>query len=167
MVNIIDETVEHVREQVGSDHVICGLSGGVDSSVVAALLHRAIGDQLTCVFVDHGMLRLDEAEQVVRTFRDQFHIDLVHVQAEERYLSLLAGVTDPEQKRRIIGTENHLRDAGPIAQMQEDELTMVASGIHPAHHLHVLAHMRQTQAPAVGSVSPHHRFCGGFSWHSH
>ena len=105
MVNIIDETVERVREQVGGDRVICGLSGGVDSSVVAALLHRAIGDQLTCVFVDHGMLRLNEAEQVVRTFRDQFHIDLVHVRAEERYLSLLAGVTDPEIKRRIIGEE--------------------------------------------------------------
>ena len=105
MVNIIDETVARVREQVGSDRVICGLSGGVDSSVVAALLHRAIGDQLTCVFVDHGMLRLNEAEQVVRTFRDQFHIDLVHVRAEERYLDLLAGVTDPEQKRRIIGEE--------------------------------------------------------------
>ena len=105
MVNIIDETVAIVREQVGSDRVICGLSGGVDSSVVAALLHRAIGDQLTCVFVDHGLLRLNEAEQVVRTFRDQFHIDLVYVEAEERYLSLLAGVTDPEQKRRIIGEE--------------------------------------------------------------
>jgi GMP synthase (glutamine-hydrolysing) len=105
MVNIIDETVTRVREQVGDGRVICGLSGGVDSSVVAALLHRAIGDQLTCVFVDHGMLRLNEAEQVVRTFRDQFHIDLVHVEAEERYLNLLAGVTDPEQKRRIIGEE--------------------------------------------------------------
>jgi len=105
MVNIIEETVAHVREQVGTDRVICGLSGGVDSSVVAALLHRAIGDQLTCVFVDHGMMRLNEAEQVVRTFRDQFHIDLVHVDAEERYLSLLAGVTDPEQKRHIIGEE--------------------------------------------------------------
>lgn len=105
MLNIIDETVERVREQVGDGRVICALSGGVDSSVVAALLHRAIGDQLTCVFVDHGLLRLDEAEQVVRTFRDQFHIDLVHVEAEERFLSLLAGVTDPEQKRRIIGEE--------------------------------------------------------------
>lgn len=105
MVNIIDETVELVREQVGGARVICALSGGVDSSVVAALLHRAIGDQLTCVFVDHGLLRLNEAEQVVRTFRDQFHIDLVHVQAEERYLALLAGVTDPEEKRRIIGEE--------------------------------------------------------------
>lgn len=105
MVNIIDETVERVREQVGDARVICALSGGVDSSVVAALLHRAIGDQLTCVFVDHGLLRLDEAAQVVRTFRDQFHIDLIHVEAQDRYLSLLAGVTDPEQKRRIIGEE--------------------------------------------------------------
>ncbi|MDI6901307.1 MAG: glutamine-hydrolyzing GMP synthase [Anaerosomatales bacterium] len=105
MVNIIEDTVERVREQVGEDRVICALSGGVDSSVVAALLHRAIGDQLTCVFVDHGLLRLDEAEEVVRVFRDQFHVDLVHVQAEERYLSLLAGVTDPELKRRIIGEE--------------------------------------------------------------
>ena len=105
MVNIIDETVERVREQVGSDRVICALSGGVDSSVVAALLHRAIGDQLACVFVDHGLLRLEEAVDVVRVFRDQYHIDLIHVQAEERYLSLLAGVSDPEKKRHIIGEE--------------------------------------------------------------
>ena len=105
MVNIIDETVEQVREMVGSDRVICGLSGGVDSSVVAAILHRAIGDQLTCVFVDHGLLRLNEAEEVVRVFRDQFHVDLVHVEAEGRYLTKLAGVTDPEEKRRIIGEE--------------------------------------------------------------
>ncbi len=105
MLNIIEETVERVREQVGDARVICGLSGGVDSSVVAALLHRAIGDQLTCVFVDHGMLRLDEAEQVVHTFRDTFHVNLVHVDAEERYLALLAGVDDPEAKRRIIGEE--------------------------------------------------------------
>ncbi len=105
MVNIIDETVARVREQVGGDRVICGLSGGVDSSVVAALLHRAIGDQLTCVFVDHGMMRLDEAEQVVHVFRDQFDIDLIHVDAEDRYLDLLAGVTDPERKRHIIGEE--------------------------------------------------------------
>ena len=105
MVNIIDDAVETIQAQVGDAKVICGLSGGVDSSVVAALLHRAIGDQLTCVFVDHGMLRLDEGEDVVRVFRDQFKVDLVHVDAEERYLDLLAGVTDPELKRRIIGEE--------------------------------------------------------------
>jgi GMP synthase (glutamine-hydrolysing) len=105
MVNIIDDAVETIQAQVGDAKVICGLSGGVDSSVVAALLHRAIGDQLTCVFVDHGMLRLDEGEEVVRVFRDQFKVDLVHVDAEDRYLDLLAGVTDPELKRRIIGEE--------------------------------------------------------------
>jgi GMP synthase (glutamine-hydrolysing) len=105
MVNIIDDAVETIQAQVGDAKVICGLSGGVDSSVVAALLHRAIGDQLTCVFVDHGMLRLDEGEDVVRVFRDQFKVDLVHVDAEDRYLDLLAGVTDPELKRRIIGEE--------------------------------------------------------------
>jgi len=105
MLNIIEETVEAVRAQVGTDRVICGLSGGVDSSVVAALLHRAIGDQLTCIFVDHGMLRLDEAEQVVHAFADNFHVNLIHVDAEERYLTLLDGVSEPEQKRRIIGEE--------------------------------------------------------------
>lgn len=105
MFNIIEDTIERVRAQVGDARVICGLSGGVDSSVVAALLHRAIGDQLTCVFVDHGMLRKDEGEDVVRVFRDQFHVDLVHVQAQSRYLDLLTGVTDPELKRRIIGEE--------------------------------------------------------------
>lgn len=105
MVNIIDETVARVREQVGTDRVLCALSGGVDSAVVAALLHRAIGDQLTCVFVDHGMLRLGEGASVVRVFRDQFKIDLVHVQAQDRYLALLDGVTDPERKRRLIGEE--------------------------------------------------------------
>jgi GMP synthase (glutamine-hydrolysing) len=105
MANIIDETVADVRARVGDAKVICGLSGGVDSSVVAALLHRAIGDQLTCVFVDTGMLRLDEGEEVVRVFRDQFHVALVHVDAEDRYLDLLAGVTDPEEKRHIIGAE--------------------------------------------------------------
>jgi GMP synthase (glutamine-hydrolysing) len=105
MVNIIDDAVESIRAQVGDARVICGLSGGVDSSVVAALLHRAIGDQLTCVFVDHGMLRLNEAEQVVHAFRDGMDVELIHVDAENRYLDLLAGVTDPERKRHIIGEE--------------------------------------------------------------
>jgi len=105
MVNIIDDAVATIRERVGDAKVICGLSGGVDSSVVAALLHRAIGERLTCVFVDHGMMRLNEAEQVVHTFRDTFRVNLVDVDATDRYLGLLAGVTDPEVKRRIIGEE--------------------------------------------------------------
>lgn len=103
MVNIIDDAVAKIREQVGDAKVICGLSGGVDSSVTAALLYRAVGDQLTCVFIDHGMMRLDEADDVVHVFRDQFHVPLVHVDAAERYLGLLSGVTEPEKKRRIIG----------------------------------------------------------------
>ena len=88
-----------------SGKVLCALSGGVDSSVAAVLVHRAIGDQLTCIFVDHGLMRKGEPEQVVRTFRDHFHIRLVHVDASDRFLSKLRGVTDPEQKRKIIGNE--------------------------------------------------------------
>ena len=105
MDNIIDEKVEAIRQQVGDSKVILALSGGVDSSVVAALVHRAIGDQLTCVFVNHGMLRKGEPEMVEEVFRKQFNVPLVHVHAEERYARLLAGVTDPEQKRRRIGTQ--------------------------------------------------------------
>jgi len=97
------QAVEAVRKQVGSGRVICGLSGGVDSSVVAALLHEAIGDQLTCVYVDHGLMRLGESEQVVQVFRDQFKINLVHKDASELFLGKLAGKTDPEEKRKIIG----------------------------------------------------------------
>ena len=105
MDNIVDEKVEAIRQQVGDSKVILALSGGVDSSVVAALVHRAIGDQLTCVFVNHGMLRKGEPEMVEEVFRKQFNVPLVHVHAEERYAKLLAGVTDPEQKRRRIGTQ--------------------------------------------------------------
>ena len=105
MEGIIDEKVEEIRAEVGSRKVILALSGGVDSSVVAALVHRAIGDQLTCVFVNHGMLRKGEPEMVEEVFRDQFNVPLVHVHAEERYAKLLSGVTDPEQKRRLIGGE--------------------------------------------------------------
>jgi GMP synthase (glutamine-hydrolysing) len=101
--NIIDESVAEIRAQVGSERVICGLSGGVDSAVAAALVHRAIGDQLTCVFVDTGLLRLGEPDQVEETFRRQFQVDLVHVKAGDRFLDALAEVTDPERKRKIIG----------------------------------------------------------------
>ena len=105
MEGIIEQKVSEIRAQVGTDRVILGLSGGVDSSVVAALVHRAIGDQLTCVFVNHGFLRKGEPELVEEVFRHQFDVPLVHVHAEDRYLQLLAGVTDPEEKRRLIGTE--------------------------------------------------------------
>ncbi len=105
MDNIIEQKVAEIREQVGDARVILGLSGGVDSSVVAALCARAIGRQLTCVFVNHGLLRKNEPEEVEKVFTKQFDVDFVHVHAEQRYAKLLAGVTDPEQKRRIIGTQ--------------------------------------------------------------
>ncbi len=100
---IIEDAVERLRVQIGDDHVILGLSGGVDSSVTAMLLHRAIGDRLTCVFVDNGLLRLNEADQVLEMFGDRFGLNIVHVAAEERFLSALAGVDEPEAKRKIIG----------------------------------------------------------------
>ena len=102
---VIQEQVERIRAQVGSERVICGLSGGVDSAVAALLVHKAVGDQLTCVFVDHGLLRENEAEQVVETFGTHFHVPLVHVDARARFLGRLAGVSDPEEKRRIVGEE--------------------------------------------------------------
>jgi GMP synthase (glutamine-hydrolysing) len=125
MGHYIDEAVEKIRAQVGDEHVILGLSGGVDSSVAAALLHRAIGAQLTCVFVDHGLLRLNEAEQVMTTFADHLGVKVIHVDASGVFLSKLAGVTDPEAKRKIIGAEfvevfqteaNKLADAQWLAQ---------------------------------------------------
>jgi GMP synthase (glutamine-hydrolysing) len=100
-----DTKIAEIREQVGSGKVICGLSGGVDSSVAAILIHEAVGDQLTCVFVDHGLLRLNEREQVERLFRDHYNIPLVVVDAEERFMAGLAGLTDPEAKRKFIGGE--------------------------------------------------------------
>jgi GMP synthase (glutamine-hydrolysing) len=103
--SVVEEQVARIREQVGGGRVICGLSGGVDSSVAALLVHRAVGDQLTCVFVDHGLMRKNEGDQVIAAFRDHFKVPLVAVDAEERFLGRLAGVTDPEEKRKIIGTE--------------------------------------------------------------
>lgn len=105
MDSIIDDSVAAIREQVSSDRVILGLSGGVDSSVVAALCAKAIGKQLVCVFVNHGLLRKNEPEEVEEVFTKQFDVDFIHVHAEDRYAALLAGVTDPEAKRRIIGEQ--------------------------------------------------------------
>jgi GMP synthase (glutamine-hydrolysing) len=103
--NFVEEAVKRIRSEVGTDEVVLGLSGGVDSSVAAALIHRAIGKQLTCVFVDHGLLRLNEAEQVMKTFAGNLGVKVVHVDAREQFLKHLEGVADPEEKRKIIGRE--------------------------------------------------------------
>ncbi len=119
MGNYIDEAVARIREQVGDDEVILGLSGGVDSSVAAALIHKAIGGRLTCVFVDHGLLRKDEARLVMEMFAGRQHIKVIAVDASERFLGELAGVTDPEAKRKIIGKEFvdvFVREAGKLKQ---------------------------------------------------
>ncbi|MDK4574627.1 glutamine-hydrolyzing GMP synthase [Kingella kingae] len=105
MPNYIEEAIVKIREQVGNEEVILGLSGGVDSSVAAALIHRAIGDQLTCVFVDHGLLRLNEGKNVMDMFARNLGVKVVHIDATEQFMGKLAGVTDPEQKRKIIGAE--------------------------------------------------------------
>lgn len=104
-VSIVEDAVEKIRAQVGKEKVVCGLSGGVDSAVAALLTHKAVGDQLTCIFVDHGLLRKDEAAQVEDTFKRHFRVPLVHVRAEDRFLTRLRGVTEPETKRKIIGEE--------------------------------------------------------------
>ena len=105
MPNYVETAVNHIRSVVGTDQVILGLSGGVDSSVAAALIHQAIGDQLTCVFVDNGLLRLNEAEQVMETFAKNLGVKVIHVDASAKFLGDLVGVTDPEAKRKIIGRE--------------------------------------------------------------
>ena len=109
---VIEEQVARIRAQVGSARVICGLSGGVDSAVAALLVHKAVGDQLTCVFVDHGFMRHNEAEQVVETFGGHFRVPLVHVQAQSRFLARLAGVTDPETEAEDRGRGVHPRLRG-------------------------------------------------------
>lgn len=105
MKGFVDRSIKEIKEQVGDGKAICGLSGGVDSSVAAVLVHEAIGDNLTCVFVDHGLLRKNEVEEVETFFREKFNINLIKVDARERFLNKLKGVTDPEQKRKIIGEE--------------------------------------------------------------
>jgi GMP synthase (glutamine-hydrolysing) len=126
--SVIAEQVEKIRSQVGAGRLVCGLSGGVDSSVAALLVHKAVGERLTCVFVDHGLMRLNEAEQVVEAF-EQFGIPLVHVDAEERFLARLAGVDDPETKRKIIG-EEFIRVFEEEAEKIEDATYLVQGTLY-------------------------------------
>jgi GMP synthase (glutamine-hydrolysing) len=119
--SIIDEQVAAIRRQVGDGRVICGLSGGVDSSVAALLVHRAVGDQLTCVFVDHGLMRKNEGEQVISAFRDHYKVPLVAVDAEERFLARLRGVSEPEAKRKAIGAE--------FIRVFEEEAAKIGDGV--------------------------------------
>lgn len=117
--NIIDDQVAHIREQVGDERVLCALSGGVDSAVAAALVTKAIGTQLTCVFVDTGLMRSNEGEQIEQTFVRQFGVELIHVKAADRFFAALAGITDPEQKRKIIG-ELFIREFEAVARDLEE-----------------------------------------------
>jgi GMP synthase (glutamine-hydrolysing) len=129
-VGIIDQSVAAIRDVVGEGTVICGLSGGVDSSVAAAMVHKAVGDQLVCVFVDHGLLREGEAEQVEETFRRAFHMNLIHIKAEDRFLDRLAGVADPEKKRKIIG-ETFIRVFEEVAADVSDARYLVQGTLYP------------------------------------
>jgi GMP synthase (glutamine-hydrolysing) len=128
--SIIEEQVQAIRDQVGDEKVICGLSGGVDSSVAAALVHQAVGDRLTCIFVDHGLLRQGEAEQVEETFRRHSKINLIHAKVADRFLDRLDGVTDPETKRKIIG-ETFIRVFEDVAAEHADARFLVQGTLYP------------------------------------
>ncbi|HZN14188.1 MAG TPA: glutamine-hydrolyzing GMP synthase [Acidimicrobiales bacterium] len=130
MSSIIEQSVDAIRAQVGDEKVICGLSGGVDSAVAAALVHKAVGDQLTCVFVDTGLMRAGEAEQVEETFRRQFQVDLVHVKAADRFLDALDDVVDPEKKRKTIGA-TFIRVFEEVAADFEDARFLVQGTLYP------------------------------------
>ena len=149
-----DEMIEAIRKQVGSERVICGVSGGVDSTVVAGLLHAAIGDQLTCIFVDTGLMRLNEGEEVVDLFRNHFNIPLVHEKAGDLFLERLAGVSDPEQKRKIIGKT--FIDVFEDAKKRAGEAAFLAQGtLYPD----VIESVSSTGAPAV-TIKSHHNVGG-------
>ncbi|GIN18178.1 GMP synthase [glutamine-hydrolyzing] [Shouchella clausii] len=128
MENFIEEEIKKIREQVGDRHVLCALSGGVDSSVVAVLIHKAIGDQLTCMFIDHGLLRKGEAESVMETFTQGFNMNVVKIDASERFLTKLKGVTDPEQKRKIIGNEFIYVFDEESAKLKDKKMDFLAQG---------------------------------------
>ncbi len=154
-----DEAIEKIRAQVGSGRVICGLSGGVDSSVVAVLIHEAIGEQLTCVFVDHGLLRLNEGRQVVDLFRGHYNIPLVHVDASDQFLTALAGVSDPETKRKTIGKlfiDVFDAEAKKIAKDGKGSAEFLAQGtLYPD----VIESVSFTGGPSV-TIKSHHNVGG-------
>ena len=129
-VSIIERAIDRIRDQVGDRRVICGLSGGVDSSVAAALVHKAVGDQLTCVFIDHGLLRSGEAAQVVETFERVFDTNLIHVSASDRFLEALGGLTDPEAKRKAIGA-TFIRVFEEVAEQLDDVTVLVQGTLYP------------------------------------
>jgi GMP synthase (glutamine-hydrolysing) len=130
MTSVIETSVEDIREQVGAERVICGLSGGVDSAVAAALVHKAVGHQLTCVFVDTGLMRHGEGDQVVETFRRHQGIELIHVRAADRFFERLAGVVDPEEKRKAIG-ELFIRVFEDASQGVQDARFLVQGTLYP------------------------------------
>src|SRR5690242_15626275 len=154
-----DEAIEKIRRQVGKGRVICGLSGGVDSAVAAVLIHEAIGEQLTCVFVDHGLLRLGEGERVVALFRDSYNIPLVHVQAQDVFLKALAGIDDPEQKRKTIGKlfiDVFEAEAKKIASEGKGSAEFLAQGtLYPD----VIESVSFTGGPSV-TIKSHHNVGG-------
>ncbi|MDK9695101.1 MAG: glutamine-hydrolyzing GMP synthase [Siculibacillus sp.] len=153
------EMVAKIRAQVGNERVICGLSGGVDSSVAAVLIHEAIGDRLTCIYVDHGLMRQGESEQVVGMFRDHFHIPLVHVDAADLFIGELEGVVDPEQKRKIIGRlfiETFEAEAKKLAADGEGAPTFLAQGtLYPD----VIESVSFSGGPSV-TIKSHHNVGG-------
>lgn len=130
MKSVIETEVEAIRKKVGSERVVCALSGGVDSAVAAAMVHKAIGKQLTCVFVDTGLMRKGEGDQVEKTFRDEFEVGLIHVKAQDRFLSALSGVEDPERKRKIIG-ETFIRVFEEVAEQLSDAPFLVQGTLYP------------------------------------
>ena len=158
-VSIIDEAIDKIRAQVGKKDVVCALSGGVDSAVAALLVHRAVGDQLTCIYVDHGLMRQDESEQVVATFRKHFNVELIHVDAREKFLAALAGVTDPEQKRKTIG-ELFIRTFEEVAKGLGGAKFLVQGTLYPD----VIESGGERSGSGAATIKSHHNVGGLPDW---
>ena len=157
--HVIDETVQRIQQQVGQERVICGLSGGVDSAVAALLIHKAIGDQLTCVFVDTGLLRAGEREQVEETFRNHMHIPLIVVDARKRFLDRLANIIDPEQKRKIIG-EEFIRVFESEAERLEEQVGQIAFLAQGTLYPDVIESTSHDTASTAQRIKTHHNVGG-------